>query len=373
MFRRNLFRPTALFIAVLLAVCLLFLSHLSPVRAQGESSGSWSFAASGDSRNCGDVVMPAIAAGVAAHHVSFYWHLGDLRKTSDFDEDMVHEPEHIAKPMSISQYEQTAWPDFIANQIEAFGSTPFFLGIGNHETIPPKTRELFIHQFADWLDKPVLREQRLRDNPANHDLEAYYHWIERGVDFITLDNATADQFDNTQMKWFESVLHRDSDNAEIHTIVVGMHEALPESISSGHSMNESAQGTESGRRAYADLLKLQNDAHKRVYVLASHSHFFMANIFNTDYWRSHGGVLPGWIVGTAGAVRYALPPNYKDADAAETNVYGYLLGTVQPDGQIQFAFQKLAPSDVPATVTQRFTSDFVNWCFEQNSQADSAH
>lgn len=373
MFHRSVFRLIALFITTGVAAGLLFLSHASLVRAQDESSGSWTFAASGDSRNCGDVVMPAIAAGVAAHHGAFYWHLGDLRKTYDFDEDMQHEPEHIAKPMTIFEYEQIAWPDFIANQINAFGSTPFFLGIGNHETIAPKNREMFIHQFADWLDEPVLREQRLRDNPANHDIEPYYHWIDRGVDFISLDNATADQFDNTQMRWFEGVLRRDRDNGDIHTIVVGMHEALPESISSGHSMNESAQGTESGRRVYADLLKMQNDAHKHVYVLASHSHFYMANIFNTDYWRSHGGVLPGWIVGTAGAVRYALPSNYKDADAAETNVYGYLLGTVQPDGQIQFAFEKLASSDVPAAVTQRFTSAFVNWCFEENSQAKSAH
>lgn len=373
MHRRSFSRLTVLFIAALFAVGLFFISHISFAHAQDESSGSWIFAASGDSRNCGDIVMPAIAAGVAAHHAAFYWHLGDLRKTYDFDEDMQHEPEHIAKPMTIFEYEQIAWPDFIANQISAFGSTPFFLGIGNHETIAPKNRDLYIHQFADWLDEPVIREQRLRDNPANHDVEPYYHWIDRGVDFINLDNATADQFDTTQMRWFEAVLRRDTDNADIHTIVVGMHEALPESISSGHSMNESAQGTESGRRVYADLLKMQDDAHKHVYVLASHSHFYMANIFNTEYWRSHGGVLPGWIVGTAGAVRYPLPPNYKDADAAETNVYGYLLGNIQPDGQIHFTFEKLAPSDIPAAVTQRFTSTFVNWCFEENSQANSAH
>jgi hypothetical protein len=364
------FRYAAFLFAAVLsgAVCLFC---FSTVHAQDESSSAWNFAVSGDSRNCGDVVMPAIAAGAIAHHAAFYWHLGDLRKIYDFDEDMQHEPEHIAKPMSIIDYEQAAWPDFIANQIDAFGSLPFFLGIGNHETIPPKNREMFVQQFADWLDKPVLHEQRLRDDPANHMLEPYYYWIDRGVDFINLDNATADQFDNAQMKWFEGVLHRDQDNPGIRTIVVGMHEALPESISAGHSMNESAQGTESGRRAYLDLLKLQNDGHKRVYVLASHSHFYMANIFNTEYWRSHGGVLPGWIIGTAGAVRYPLPPNYKDADAAETNVYGYLLATVQPDGQIRFAFEKLETSDIPDAVAQRFTPAFVSWCFEHNSQASS--
>ena len=60
-------------------------------------------------------------------------------------------------------------------------------------------------------------------------------------------------------------------------------------------------GTESGRRVYADLLRAQDEAHKHVYVLASHSHYYMDGIFNTDYWKQHGGVLPGWIVGTAGA------------------------------------------------------------------------
>lgn len=338
-------------------------------RAQEKAGAPWSFAASGDSRNCGDVVVPAIAAGVIAHHAAFYWHLGDLRKIYDFDEDMQHEPEHMAQPMTIIGYEQAAWPDFIANQIESFGSLPYFLGIGNHETIPPMTRDLYIQQFADWLDSPVLREQRLRDNPANHKLETYYHWIERGVDFINLDNATADQFDRAQLSWFEGVLSRDEEDRAIHTIVVGMHEALPYSISIGHSMNESPVGIESGVRVYTDLLKAQNETHKHIYVLASHSHFYMEDIFNTGYWKSHGGVLPGWIVGTAGAVRYALPPDSKDAKVAETNVYGYLLGTVQPEGTIQFTFEKLRESDVPASVATRFTQKFVDWCFAENSQA----
>ena len=362
------FSVAAKLLAIFFLGSLLLLCYNSTARPQQQSAKSWHFAVSGDSRDCGDVVMPAIAAGVIAHNAAFYWHLGDLRKIYDFDEDMQHEPELLAKPMTISGYEQIAWPDFITNQVNAFGSLPFFLGIGNHDTIPPESRDLFIQQFADWLDKPILREQRLRDDPSNHMLQTYYHWIDRGIDFINLDNATPDEFDTAQMKWFEGALQRDRDDAAIHTIVVGMHEALPESISAGHSMNESAQGTESGHRAYLDLLKIENDAHKRVYVLASHSHYYMANIFNTAYWRSHGGVLPGWIIGTAGAIRYRLPPDYKDADAAETHVYGYLLAAVQADGQIQFTFERLAASDIPPAVTQRFTPDFVNWCFEQNAQ-----
>jgi len=336
--------------------------------AQKQSETTWHFVASGDSRNCGDIVMPGIAETAKNNHAAFYWHLGDLRLTTGYDEDMQHEPEHINKPMSILGYEMEAWPDFIENQIAPFGSIPFFLGIGNHETVPPvKTREEFILEFADWLDSPILREQRLKDDPRDHRVKTYFHWMERGVAFYYLDSASAEEFDAAQMRWFERNLAKDVADPAVLTVVVGMHKALPESISAGHSMNESPTGIESGRRVYEDLLRAQNEAHKHVYVLASHSHYFMDGIFNTEYWRNHGGVLPGWIVGTAGAVRYPLPPNSADAHAALVNVYGSLLATVHPDGEIEFAFQKLSESDIPEVVSSRFSKDFVHWCFAENS------
>jgi hypothetical protein len=332
---------------------------------------TWNFAVSGDSRNCGDVVMPAIAADALKHDPAFYWHLGDLRKTSDFDEDMQHEPEHIAHPMTISDYLGAEWDDFVQNQIRPFGLLPFFVGIGNHETVPPKTREQFLIEFAPWLNAPVLEAQRLNDDGNNYHVRAYYHWIVGGVDFINLDNATPDQFDSAQLAWFEGVLARDEADPILRTVVVGMHRALPESISSGHSMNESPTGTESGRRVYADLLKTQNGAHKHVYVLACHSHYFMDGIFNTDYWRTKGGVLPGWIVGTAGAVRYKLPEGSNEARQAMTKVYGYLLATVNPSGgpggEIRFEFHEIKEPDVPSVVVDRFKPDFVHWCFEKNT------
>ena len=367
---------------VLLAVSLfvvLFVATGSGMRAQQpaqnnaqapqSTDGTWSFAVSGDSRNCGDVVMPAIAAGVINSGPNFYWHLGDYRAIYNFDEDMQHQPEHLASPLNIYDYERTAWDDFIRNQLAPFGDLPVFLGIGNHDTTPPKTREQYLIQFADWLDTPKLREQRLRDDPSAHKLTTYYHWIQNGVDFISLDNATTDQFDTAQMTWFEKILNAAEANPQIHTIVAGMHEALPESISADHSMNQSAAGTETGRRVYIDLLNAQKSAHKRVYILSSHSHYFMDGIFNTEYWRAHGGVLPGWIVGTAGAVRYALPPESKQARAAETNVYGYLLAQVHPSGEIQFTFKRLRESDVPAAIVDRYKPEFVHWCFAENSVA----
>jgi hypothetical protein len=336
--------------------------------AQQAAGGAWRFLASGDSRNCGDVVMPGIAETARQNQAAFYWHLGDLRLTTNFDEDIAHQPEHIAKPLTITEYGNIEWTDYIESQIAPFGSIPFFVGIGNHETVPPyKTREDFLLQFADWLESPVLQEQRLKDNPADYRMKTYFHWIDRGVAFYYLDSATAEQFDAAQLGWFERTLSKDLADPAVATIVAGMHKALPESISAGHSMNESPTGIESGRRVYADLLRARDESHKRVYVLASHSHYFMDGIFNTDYWKQHGGVLPGWIVGTAGARRVPLPPKSSDARIALVNVYGSLLGTVQPDGEINFEFKKIEEKDVPSSVTSRYGKEFVHWCFAENS------
>ena len=359
-------RQTAKVTAVTIALCFAAL----PMWAQSVSTGTWRFLASGDSRNCGDVVMPAIAETAKQNQVAFYWHLGDLRRTSGVDEDIAHQPEYVTKPLDVAGYETIEWPDYIDSQIKPFGAIPFFLGIGNHETIPPlKTRQDFLLQFADWLDSPVLRAQRLKDDPKDYRMKTYFHWIDRGVAFYYLDSATDDEFDGAQLRWFERTLAKDLADPSVTTIVTGMHKALPESISAGHSMNESPTGTESGRRVYADLLRARDEAHKHVYVLASHSHYFMDGIFNTSYWKEHGGVLPGWIVGTAGAVRYALPPGSSDARIAVTNVYGSLLGTVHPNGEINFEFQKLEEKDVPESVVTRYGKEFVHWCFAENTQA----
>jgi Calcineurin-like phosphoesterase len=330
--------------------------------AGAEAQQPWTFAVSGDSRNCGDVVMPAIAAGVHQDQAAFYWHLGDFRAIYDFDQDYK---QLSAASSTIADYEKNAWDDFIQNQLASFTDTPVYLAIGNHELIPPKNRGDYLTQFADWLDTPEIQQQRLRDNPKDHRLHTYYHW-QRGIDFITLDSSSPDQFDSEQMAWFERILAADAKDSTIATLVVGMHEALPDSIASDHSMNASPQPEASGRRAYSDLLKLQQTSKKNVYVLASHSHFFMDGIFNTEYWRNHGGVLPGWIVGTAGAVRYALPPHASDAKAAKTNVYGYLLASVHPDRTIDFHFHELQEKDIPAAVVARFSQDFVHQCFIGN-------
>jgi hypothetical protein len=357
-------------IAAILALTVsASLAGLSP--AAGESE-SWCFAVSGDSRNFGDVVMPAIASSVLSHHPRFYWHLGDFRAGYTVDEDIQNQPAFLGKTISLPDYLGLEWPDFLAHQIKPFGSFPVYLGIGNHETIPPKTRDDFLAQVADYLDTPELRAQRLKDDKRNHAWKTYYHWVSQGVDFINLDNATQDQFDDAQMRWFEEVLYQDTNGqsaSAIKTIVVGMHRALPDSKSAGHSMNESAQMTWSGRRVYRDLLMAQNDAHKNVYVLASHSHFYLDDVYDTNCWKNR--VLPGWIVGTAGAVHYPLPDGIAPSPHALMRlngslVYGYLLATVQPDYKVVFEFKQVTIDDVRKAIGNGYSDDFIMKAFSDN-------
>jgi hypothetical protein len=332
-----------------------------------QNTSDWNFAVSGDSRNCGDVVVPSIAASATKNKAAFYWHLGDLRAIYGIDEDYQNSPEHRGKTIQKDEYLKTAWDDFIQNQIGAFGSMPVFVGIGNHETAPPKRREEFVAKFAPWLDSPTLKKQRLADNPKATAPTAYFHWIQGGVDFIYLDNATTDQFSPEQMSWFEGVVERAYSNPEARALVVGMHAALPDSVAFGHSMSDWAVGVESGRRVYTDLLNFKKKTKKNVYLLASHSHFYMSGIFNSEYWAAHGGELTGWIVGTAGALRYALPPDAPRAKEARTKVYGYLLATVHPDGKIDFKFEEIKKPDTRDAISQRYTPEFVNFCFDKNT------
>lgn len=347
-----------------LAASAIFLTLLLAANvgahAQKTSGGGWKFAVSGDSRNCGDITMPAIAAGVRRDGAEFYWHLGDFRALSNFDEDY----RRTHPQASIAQYFKDAWPDFIQHQLTPFGDLPVYLGIGNHELVAPMTRGQYLAQFADWLNQPALQRQRLADDPSNHMLTTYYHWIQRGVDFINMDSASNDMFDSGQMKWFKKVLANDAKDSSIRAVVLGMHAALPDSSSAGHSMNDSPQELMTGRQVYAQLSAFRDKTKKNVYVLASHSHFVMNDAYNTACHK--GDVLPGWIMGSAGAVRYRLPPDRALSTIDKTDIYAYLLGTVAPDGSITFQVREINESNVPAGVVNEFSDEQVKWCFEQN-------
>lgn len=387
-FRGELMRKSSGFLLVVLWALSAGAAQAQKARpvAKPDQAKEWQFVVSGDSRNCGDLIMPAIAAGAARHQARFYWHLGDFRWISQPDTDILDEVDSKTgaprKAISPEQYQKMVWDDFLQMQISAFDEAhvPVFLGIGNHETTAPKNRQAYLAKFGDRLDSPVLRKQRLQDDPNAQQPQTYYHWTQDGVDFIYLDNASPDEFDKAQMGWFNRVVDRDRSDPSVRAIVVGMHEALPDSLGNAHSMGASPQGIQSGRCVYKSLARAQQENQKNVYVLASHSHFFMENIFDSDFWRKSGQpILPGWIVGTAGAVRYRLPADAPKS--ARTDVYGYLLGTVNAGGKpgsITFAFKEIHKSKdegedfIPGEVWKRFSPDIVEACFSDNKDLREA-
>jgi len=346
------------------------LALASPWTHAQAPASSWTFAVSGDSRNCGDFVMPAIAAKVKAEQDTFYWHLGDFRWISSPDEDLLSMlPSGVH--LSHSEYQQRAWDDFLEHQMASFGSLPVFLGRGNHEVVSPMTREGYIAKFSGFLNRPEIVAQRKADGQTLDPAQPWYHWTSGGVDFITLDNASRDEFSSAQLRWLRSVLaHDNAPHSGIRTIVAGMHESLPHSTSSNHAMDDWELGMQTGEQVYTWLLEAQA-AGKHVYILSSHSHYYSPNIYNTPYWKQHSGpVVPGIIIGSAGAHRYQLP---KEADkVSKTNIYGYLQGSVHADGTIDFALHELSESDLVQSKWPNAPLDAIHECFIHNSDAGEA-
>ncbi len=361
-----------------LAFLVLFPIAASAQSATPTPEAPWQFVVAGDSRNCGDIVMPAIAAAASRDGAKFYWHLGDWRAIYTFDEDMVQAAAMAKKSLQLQTYLFTAFQDAIDNQLKPFerAGVPVYVGIGNHETIWPMTRKAFVNAFRGYLDMPAIRDQRALDDQYTFQapVQTYYHVVKGGIDFVTLDNSSCDMFDPRQMNWLTVLLDRDAADAAIKTVVVGMHEALPDSRSCGHSMSNYPRQRETGRRVYHLLLELRDKYQKQVYVLASHSHFVMDNVYDTAYWRANGGVLTGWIVGTSGAVRYELPDGVTPGPNTKTGVYGYLLGTVSPSGSIAFKFHELTLNDIPDDVITKYSKSFVeDFCFKKNRDPRAQH
>jgi hypothetical protein len=363
----------ALFLIFVITVwAIIWLGRSQPDDKPPPPAVSWYFAVSGDSRDCGDLIMPKIAQAIADNRqnepVDFYWHLGDLRALYRFDCDMMKSkdpsfpcptkmfPENGTDPKR-DEYRAAAWPDYINSQIAPYEkiNLPFYLGIGNHELVKPRTRDDFRNEFKKWLTQPTIQNQRASDRAngiASTDGDTYFHFLWKGVDIIYLDNASIydDQdpgFSEAELTWLDLVLKRDEADPQVKTIIVGMHAALPESISKEHAMDRNCPAFCAGKRAYNRLAATQSRG-KKVYVLASHSHYFEEYVYDTP---EHGGhELPGWIIGTAGAEQYR-------ADI----LYGYLLVEVTPDGVIHNSF-KAVYRDTPPQGPPELT----RYCFEQN-------
>lgn len=359
------FRLTLLTLAALLL-------PLGSLQAQ-DPPGTWYFAVSGDSRDCGDLIVPKIARAIAddrEHPAAFYWHLGDFRRMYGPDCDVVKRthpdwdckkrPEDQLGPEEMNHYLDTAWDDFIERQVRPFAPTQVFLGIGNHELGAGRTRIEFERKFQPWLTSGPIHNQRVREaNDHFYSTEGatFYHFVQNGVDLIYLDNASPGSFSADQIQWLEKVLSRDRANAEIRTIVVGMHAALPFSRQKGHAMDASCQGLCSGQQVYDLLYRTQKLGEKRVYVLTSHSHLFVDRLFETP--EHEGQVLTGWLVGTAGAEQYR--------PETEPIQYGYVLVAVHPDGTLDVRFQEVR-RDSPPLATGPGAEPLTAFCFEQNKR-----
>ncbi len=364
----------ALFLIVVITLWTVFWfsgSQASP--APVAQDRSWYFAVSGDSRDCGDLIMPKIAQAIADNRsnapVEFYWHLGDLRAIyrPDCDMGMLKDPSFKCPPDAFprnqpptpaqQKYQAAAWPDYINSQIRPFKNIglPFYLGIGNHELIPPKTRDQFREQFKEWLTQPTIQKQRATDRAkgiASTDGETYFHFLFKGADIIYLDNAkiydTDDPgFTEEQLTWLDLVLKRDEADPKVKTIIVGMHAALPESVARDHAMDRNCASFCNGKRAYARLALTQSKG-KKVYVMASHSHYYEEFVYDTPEHNGHG--LPGWVIGTAGAEQYRTEIRY-----------GYLLVEVTPEGTIHSSFQRVYSDSTP-----KGPEGLTRFCFERN-------
>jgi len=342
----------------------------TPAAQTKDASTPWTFAVSGDSRNCGDFVEPAIAVRVKAEHDAFYWLLGDFRWMSEPDQDMVA-MQPPGSSLTHSEYQQRAWDDFLTHQMTSFGSFPVFLGRGNHETVKPMTREGYIAKFAPFLNRPEIVAQRKADGANAAPLGPWYHWTEHGVDFITLDNSSRDEFTDAQLKWLRGVLDRDlKPGSGVRAIVAGMHEALPHSTGAEHAMNDWARGERTGELVYTWFYDAQA-AGKHVYLIASHSHYYSPDIYDTQYWRERSKtVVPGWIIGSAGAHRYNLPPTARPG--AKTHIYGYLQGAVQPDGSIQFSLKEISEQEMVNHRWPNAPLAAIHECYVHNAEEGAA-
>ena len=352
---------------LLIALCLTCGTYLRSATLE-KAVPPWTFVLSGDSRNCGDLIMPVIARRALAARARFYWHLGDLRALFQVDEDYAGLHRKAPESLTMEAYTKAAWADFEQHQVAPFGNLPFFLGIGNHETIG-RTREQFVDQFRRLLNIDPIRRQRETDDPNDHTVRTYYHWKESGVDLINLDNADS-MFDQAQLSWAMNVIAASETDPNVKVLIVGMHESLPDSYSQDHSMNQGDDEGASGRAIYNRLLAFRQNSGKPVHVFSSHSHYYLTDIYNTGAWQTHGGVLPGWLVGTAGAQHYSIPPEVKSFATWAENQYGYAVVRVAPDtGAVQVRFVQVKRQDVSAALIGQFGQAAVDFCFSRNWRA----
>ena len=340
------------------------------VQQSTPSGASWRFAVSGDSRNCGDVVMPAIAAGVARDQAAFYWHLGDFRAIYTFDEDIEHQPEHLGKPLTISDYENLAWQDFIDSQLAPFGKLPVFLAMGNHEAVPPKTRERASAAVCRLAEHAGDRAPAIAGRSARPSHE----------DLLPLDRAR------------RGVLHA----GQRHARPVRPRPVALVRARAGARLRRSQRGHDRGRHArglagqhrrvaqHAGFSGGNRERAARLCRLAAGAErgaqtrvrsrqplaFLSWTAFSTrNTCGRTGACCPDGSSGRPGRCATFCRPTPKTPTRRKPTCTAICSPPSQPSGEIHFDFKKLAESDLQAAVGKRYQADFVHWCFAQNTEA----
>ncbi len=352
--------------------------HQDPGKSAQATAG-FSFTVAGASADCGHLIMPAIAKAAHDEKAKFHWHLGDMRSVSKADVDFMFE-RYFQTPDStnptLADYQELLMSSIKERQLEPFRvqGVPLMITLGGRDDRRPLSRLGFRVVLRDMYSQPLLSDQRRVDGQADNPKDipsSYYHWRVKSVDFISLDNATDVAFDRKQLKWLDGVLLKDMVDSSVRTVVVGATAGLPHSAVPDQSMCLTKAGTSSGERVYKALAQLIK-AGKRVYVLSSHAHYYRAGIYDTEYWRDpqNGGVvIPGYVVGTAGAGRMMLAKDMESDTQARSGVYGYLKGTVNADGAINFSFHELDNKALQSIETQNFESGLAAYCLNDNKAA----
>ncbi|WP_449425510.1 hypothetical protein [Rhodanobacter lindaniclasticus] len=102
-------------LSVLMLALFAVTSHAASPQKAG-TDGSWTFAVSGDSRNCGNIVMPAIAAGARHDERQLLLASGQTCEQILTRSTKTTRPRKrfggYPYPTSISDYLHTAWSRF---------------------------------------------------------------------------------------------------------------------------------------------------------------------------------------------------------------------------------------------------------------------